>query len=134
MIIFHGAVGRDIFLKPCNFTWFTAKTDNFGKIVSNMVMIFTYFTFSLLIKLCISLSLSPCECLCRCHAVNVYDNNEYVYNKINEDLREGGLDVRAEDIIDVIGGYHVPGYGISSNEDLGECLLILPTKSTSRSM
>ena len=120
MIIFHGAVGRDIFLKPCNFTWFTAKTDNFGKIVSNMVMIFTYFTFSLLIKLCISLSLSPCECLCRCHAVNVYDNNEYVYNKINEDLREGGLDVRAEDIIDVIGGYHVPGYGISSNEDLGE--------------
>ena len=50
----------------------------------------------------------------------MYDNNEYVYNKINEDLREGGLDVRAEDIIDVIGGYHVPGYGISSNEDLGE--------------
>ena len=54
--------------------------------------------------------------------MNVYDNDAYVYNKINEDLREGGLeDVQAEDIIDIIGGYHVPGYGISSNEDLGEC-------------
>ena len=54
--------------------------------------------------------------------MNVYDNDAYVYNKINEDLREGGLDVQAEDIIDIIGGYYVPGYGISSNEDLGECL------------
>ena len=52
--------------------------------------------------------------------MNVYDNDTYVYHKINEDLRAGGLDVQAEDIIDIIGGYFVPGYGISSNEDLGE--------------
>ena len=88
-----------------------------------MVIIFSYFIFSL--QICVSLKLSPCECLYRCHAVNVYDNDAYVYNKINEDLREGGLDVQAEDIIDIIGGYDVPGYGISSNEDLGECHLIL---------
>jgi len=71
--------------------------------------------------------------LYRCHAVNVYDNDAYVYHKINEDLRAGGLDVQAEDIIDIIGGYFVPGYGISSNEDLGECLLILLIKINSRS-
>ena len=51
--------------------------------------------------------------------MNVYDNDAYVYNKINEDLREGGLDVRAEDIIDIIGGYYGLGYGMSSQEDLG---------------
>ena len=61
--------------------------------------------------------------------MNVYDNDAYVYNKINEDLREGGLDVQAEDIIDIIGGYYVPGYGISSNEDLGECLWSNSTKT-----
>ncbi|XP_078380990.1 uncharacterized protein LOC144663796 [Oculina patagonica] len=63
----------------------------------------------------------------KCHAVNVYDNDAYVYNKINEDLREGGLDVRAEDIIDIIGGYCGPGYGISSQEDLENILTISST-------
>ncbi len=51
--------------------------------------------------------------------MNVYDDDAYVYNKINEDLREGGLDIRAEEIIDIIGGYYGPGYGTSSQEDLG---------------
>ena len=58
-------------------------------------------------------------CLIRCHAVNVSDNAAYFYNKINEDLNTGGLDVKAEDIIDVINGYHGKGYGISSQEELG---------------
>ena len=43
--------------------------------------------------------------LSRRHAVNVSDSAAYFYNKINEDLRTGGIDVRAEDIIDIIDGY-----------------------------
>ena len=31
------------------------------------------------------------------------DNAAYFYKKINEDLRSGGTDVRAEDIIDIMG-------------------------------
>jgi len=49
----------------------------------------------------------------KCHAVNVCDND-----KINEDLRMGGLDVQAEDIIDIIEGYKGKGYAISSQEEL----------------
>ena len=49
----------------------------------------------------------------------MYDNDAYVYDKINEDLREAGLPVKAEDIIDIIGGYHLPGYGTPAQEDLG---------------
>ena len=33
------------------------------------------------------------------------DNAAYFYNKINEDVRTGGIDVRVEDIIDIIDGY-----------------------------
>jgi len=43
-----------------------------------------------------------------------------IYSKINEDLSAGGFDVRAEDIIDIIGGCHGEGYGISSQEELGK--------------
>ncbi|XP_078379635.1 uncharacterized protein LOC144662643 [Oculina patagonica] len=50
----------------------------------------------------------------KCHAVNVCDNAAYFYNKINEDLRTGGLDVKAEDIIDIIDGYKGKGYAIST--------------------
>lgn len=32
-------------------------------------------------------------CVCRCYVVNVCDNVVYFYEKINEDLRMGGLDV-----------------------------------------
>ena len=53
----------------------------------------------------------------RCHAVNTCGNDAHVYEKVNEDLREGGLDVQAEDIIDIIGGHH----NTSPEEDLGGC-------------
>ena len=56
--------------------------------------------------------------LCRCHAVNVSDNAAYFYNKINEDLRRGGIDVKAEDIIDIIDGYKGGGYGVSTQNEL----------------
>ena len=64
------------------------------------------------------------SCVCRCHAVNVCDNAAYFYEKINEDLRMGGLDVQAEDIIDIIEGYKGKGYAISSQEELGKCLVL----------
>ena len=55
----------------------------------------------------------------RCHAVNVSDDDACVYRKINEELQAAGLSVQAEEIIDVIGGHHLPGYGRPSQEDLG---------------
>ncbi|XP_022788903.1 bifunctional D-cysteine desulfhydrase/1-aminocyclopropane-1-carboxylate deaminase, mitochondrial-like isoform X2 [Stylophora pistillata] len=54
----------------------------------------------------------------KCHAVNVSDNDANVYSKINEELMAAGLLVEAEDIIDVIGGHHLPGYERPSQEDL----------------
>ena len=42
----------------------------------------------------------------------------YIYENINEDLRMGGLDVQAEDIIDIIEGYKGKGYALSSQEKL----------------
>ena len=56
---------------------------------------------------------------CLAHAVNVSDNAAYFYNKINEDLRIGGIDVKAEDIIDIIDGYKGGGYGVSTQHELG---------------
>jgi len=47
-------------------------------------------------------------------------NAAYFYDKINEDLRMGGLGVQAEDIIDIIEGYKGKGYAISSQEELGK--------------
>ena len=46
------------------------------------------------------------------------DNAAYFYNKINEDLRRGGIDVRAEDIIDIIHGYKREEYGVSTQHEL----------------
>lgn len=63
----------------------------------------------------------------KCHAVNVCDNAAYFYDKINEDLRMGGLDVQAEDIIDIIEGYKGKGYAISSQEELENILEISTT-------
>ena len=54
-----------------------------------------------------------------CHAVNVSDNAAYFYNKINEDLRTGGIDVKTEDIIDIIDSYKGGGYGGSTQHELG---------------
>ena len=50
------------------------------------------------------------------------DNAAYFYNKINEDLQTGGLDVQAEDIIDIIDGYKGLGYGVSTQDELGVSL------------
>ena len=47
------------------------------------------------------------------------DNAAYFYNKINEDVRSGGIDVKAEDIIDIIDGYKGGGYGVSTQHELG---------------
>ena len=47
------------------------------------------------------------------------DNAAYFYNKINEDVRTGGIDVRVEDIIDIIDGYKGGGYGVSAQQELG---------------
>ena len=41
------------------------------------------------------------------------------YNKINEDLRSGGIYVKVEDIIDIIDGYKGGGYGVSIQHELG---------------
>ena len=38
----------------------------------------------------------------------------FFHNKINEDLRSGGIDVRAENIIDIIDGYKGGGYFVSA--------------------
>ena len=51
------------------------------------------------------------------------DNAAYFYNKINEDLRRGGIDVKAEDIIDIIDGYKEGDYGVSTQHELGERML-----------
>ena len=67
------------------------------------------------------------SCIYRCHAVNVCDNAAYLYQKINEDLRMGGLDVQAEDIINIIEGYKVKGYPLASQEELGKCLILFWT-------
>ena len=56
--------------------------------------------------------------LTRCHAINVSDNAAYFYTKINEDLRTGGLDVAAEDVIDIIDGYKGRGYSLSTQDEL----------------
>ncbi|XP_073256234.1 uncharacterized protein [Porites lutea] len=63
----------------------------------------------------------------KCHAVNVSDNAAYFYNKINEDLRSGGIDVKAEDIIDIIDGYKGGGYGVSTEHELENIIKISRT-------
>ncbi|KAM7432045.1 hypothetical protein ABFA07_017465 [Porites harrisoni] len=63
----------------------------------------------------------------KCHAVNVSDNAAYFYNKINEDLRRGGIDVKAEDIIDIIDGYKGGGYGVSTQHELENIIEISRT-------
>lgn len=63
----------------------------------------------------------------KCHAINVSDNAAYFYNKINEDLQTGGLDVQAEDIIDIIDGYKGLGYGVSTQDELEDIIQISTT-------
>ena len=47
------------------------------------------------------------------------DNAAYFYHKINEDLRRGGINVKAEDIIDIIDDYKGGGYGVSTPQEPG---------------
>ena len=54
--------------------------------------------------------------------MNVCDDAAYFYQKINEDLQKGGLDVQAGELIDIIDGYKGKGYGKSTEEELGWCL------------
>ncbi|XP_074633133.1 uncharacterized protein LOC141891953 isoform X4 [Acropora palmata] len=63
----------------------------------------------------------------KCHAVSVADNTAYAYSKINEDLQAGGLDVQAEEIIDIIDGYQGRGYGLSTQHELESILEISRT-------
>ena len=42
----------------------------------------------------------------------------FFYNKINEDLSSGGIDVRVGDTIDIIDGYKGGGYGVSAQHEL----------------
>ncbi|KAL9965383.1 hypothetical protein ACROYT_G029177 [Oculina patagonica] len=63
----------------------------------------------------------------KCHAVTVSFNGAMIYEKVNKDLREAGLDVQAEDILDVIVGYQGQGYGKPSEEDLETILEISST-------
>ena len=60
-----------------------------------------------------------CAIYDRCHAVTVYFNAASLYKRLNEELREGGLDIKAEDIIDIIDGYQGEGCGTYSRKDLG---------------
>ena len=42
---------------------------------------------------------------------------------MNQVGRTGGIDVKAEDIIDIIDGYKGGGYGVSTQHELGALLL-----------
>lgn len=55
----------------------------------------------------------------RVHAVCVCDESSYFYDHIDEDLQSAGLNVAARDIINVIDGYKGKGYGLSTDEELG---------------
>ena len=50
------------------------------------------------------------------------DTADFFYKKINEDLRTGGVDVQAEDIIDIIEGAGW-GYALSTQDELGGFLM-----------
>ncbi|CAH3188100.1 unnamed protein product, partial [Porites evermanni] len=63
----------------------------------------------------------------KCNAVNVADNAAYYYNIIDEDLRAVGLDVQAEDIIDIIDGYKGKGYAVSTQHELENIIEISRT-------
>lgn len=63
----------------------------------------------------------------RIHAVYVFNNPQYLYSHIDEQLLSLGLTethsksgqpLRATDIIDIIDGYQGKGYSISTEEEL----------------
>mmetsp|Transcript_17632 Transcript_17632/g.44929 ORF Transcript_17632/g.44929 Transcript_17632/m.44929 type:complete len:209 (-) Transcript_17632:5916-6542(-) len=67
--------------------------------------------------LCAGLHMAGCTDI-KLHAVCVCDSSAYFYGHINETLEALGLDVRAEDVIDIIDGYSAPGYARTTPEDV----------------
>ncbi|KAL9965368.1 hypothetical protein ACROYT_G029159 [Oculina patagonica] len=59
----------------------------------------------------------------KCHAVTVYFNAESLYKRLNIELREAGLDIQAEDIIDIIDGYFGEEYDKRHSQDELETIL-----------
>ena len=59
----------------------------------------------------------------RCHAVIVVDRDaKFFYDHLNKELVTAGLDVGAEELLDIIEGYKGEGYTVSTDEEQGECL------------
>ena len=75
-----------------------------------------------------SMLISVKDFLHRIHAICVSDNADYFYEHIDETIHEVGLSegyegrppVHSRDIIDIIEGYIGQGYGLSTDEELGE--------------
>ena len=59
--------------------------------------------------------------LCRIHAVAVCDNSQYFYDHVDQTLEAIGIGdkVKSTDILDVVDGYKGKGYGLTTDEDLG---------------
>ena len=69
--------------------------------------------------------------LIRIHAVVVSDAAPYFRNHINGNLselqlmKEDGNLLQSDDIIDIIDGYKGRGYGVSTQQELGQCFSII---------
>ena len=47
---------------------------------------------------------------------------KFFYDHLNKELVTAGLDVGAEELLDIIEGYKGEGYTVSMDEEQGECL------------
>ena len=65
----------------------------------------------------------------RIHGIAVSDDSKYFHHHVNEMIQECGLKARAEDILDIIEGHKGQGYGISTQEELGNLCLTCNTIS-----
>lgn len=68
--------------------------------------------------------------VCRIHGVCVCDSAAYFHTHIDQQLEIFGLatnfegkPLRSCDIVDVIEGYKGRGYGLSTDEELGQCMV-----------
>ena len=58
--------------------------------------------------------------LCRVHAVNIRNSVKNLHAHVQGDLDSAGLEnIKASDIIDIMDGHKGDGYGISTQEELG---------------
>ena len=56
----------------------------------------------------------------RIHSIAVSDDKTYFYNHVDETLKDIALeDVKSEDLFDAVDGYKGKGYGLTTQEDLG---------------